>query len=59
MVKIRTIPKKASNKSFSASNFVQKRFGEGICLSPHKVELGGSKDDMVEILNCIETEKIT
>ncbi len=30
---------------------------KGTCLSPPRVELGGSKDDMIEILNCTETEK--
>ncbi len=34
-----------------------KKGHEGICLSPPGVKLGGSKDDMVEILNCTETEK--
>ncbi len=54
--KIRIIPKKkASDKSFSASNFVQKSLPDHMSISP-RVEPGGSKDDMVEILNCTETE---
>ncbi len=47
--------KKASNKSFSALNFVQKS-PRGHTSSPG-VELGSSKDNMVEILNGTETEK--
>ncbi len=44
--KIHNIPKKASNKSFSSSNF-NKKVRKGICLSPPGVELGSSKDDTV------------
>ncbi len=36
-----------------------KKIREGICLPPSGVEPWGSKDDMVEILNCTETEKIS
>ncbi len=36
---------------------LDKEVRKGICLSPPGVELGGSKDDMVEILNCTETQK--
>ncbi len=44
--KIRIIPKKASNKSFSTSNFGQKSLRGHMCISPG-VELRGSKDDIV------------
>ncbi len=53
--KIRIIQKKSSNKSFSASNFGQKSTPGHVFISP-RVKLGGSKDDMDEILNYTETE---
>ncbi len=35
---------------------LEKKVREGICLSPTEVELDDSKNDMVPILNCTETE---
>ncbi len=49
------MPKNTSNKSFSASNFGQKSPRGQMSISTG-VELGGSKDDTVYILNCTETE---
>ncbi len=50
--------KKSSNKSFSASNFIQKSPRGHVFIFPlPRVELEGVKDAMVEILNCTETEK--
>ncbi len=47
--------KKLQIKFFLASNFGQKS-REGVYPFPPGVELGGSKDDMAEILNCTEME---
>ncbi len=52
VVKICIIPKKASNKSFSASNFRQKS-PQGAYIS-HQSGARGSKDDIV--LDCTEME---
>ncbi len=54
--KRRIRPKKASNKFFGIE--FRPRGHMSIRPAPHpKVELGGSKDDMVEILNCTEMDK--
>ncbi len=45
--KILIIPKKGSNKSFSASNFGQKSLWEHNVYLPPRMELGGLKDDVV------------
>ncbi len=49
MPKIRSASKKASNKSCSELNFIQK-VSERICLSPPRVELGSSKDQYIRNL---------
>ncbi len=52
--KIRIVSKKASNKSCSELNYVQKSH-ERICLSTTGTELGSSKYWQVEVLLCRET----
>ncbi len=42
-----TKKKKTSNKSYFQHRISDKKVREGTCVSPPRVELGGSKDDMV------------